>query len=372
MAQRNLHVAKQQKNDEFYTQLSDIANELRHYREQLKGKVILCNCDDPFESNFFKYFAANFNTLGIKKLITTGYTKSPIAGSQLSLLDIEGLKPEGEEPYVVEINEVPDLNHDGAISLDDVEHLLKHDKNVATPLKGDGMYPAGDFRSAGCIELLKQADIVVTNPPFSLFREFVAQLVEHDKHFLIIGSKNAITYKETFKLIKDNKLWLGYGFSGGNAYFKIPPEKAREFAAGVYDPNTGLVKFRNVGWFTNLYVDKSEDPITPYLTYEQGLVRGLYPKYDNYDAIEVSKIADIPSDYMGVMGVPITFLDKWVPDIAALSRERERERWQVLGNLGSYAPDGYSMASAIYINGKKVFKRILVKRIPSHRIEPRS
>lgn len=398
MAQRNLHVAKQQKNDEFYTQLSDIANELRHYRDQLKDKVILCNCDDPFESNFFKYFAANFNTLGIKKLITTGYTKSPITGSQLSLLDIEGLKPEGEEPYVVEINEVPDLNHDGAISLDDVEHLLKHDKNVATPLKGDSVYPAGDFRSAECIELLKKSDIVVTNPPFSLFREFVAQLVEHEKQFLIIGSKNAITYKETFKLIKDNKLWLGYGFSGGNAFFKIPPEKAREFASGVYDPNTGLVKFRNVGWFTNLFVDKSEDPITPYLTYEQGLARGLYPKYDNYDAIEVSKIADIPSDYDGVMGVPITFLDRWVPDVAALSRERERERvgkssdstgtsratdyridgcssttgrsthdfsssgFRVVGsNRGVDQDDSGYYGRSTYINGKETFKRLFIQ-----------
>ena len=187
--------------------------------------------------------------------------------------------------------------------------------------------------------MLKKADIVITNPPFSLFREFVAQLVEYNKKFLIIGSKNAITYKEIFKLIKENKLWLGYGFAKGNAYFKIPPEKSREFAAGVYDSNTGLVKFRNVGWFTNLYVDRSEDPITPYLTYEQGRKKGLYPKYDNYDAIEVSKIAEMPSDYDGVMGVPITFLDKWVPESGieivkfrkgnddkdlAFTRERER------------------------------------------------
>ena len=361
MAQKNLHVAKKQKNDEFYTQLSDIANELRHYRDQLQGKVILCNCDDPFESNFFKYFAANFKTLGIKKLITTGYTKSPITGSQLNLIDIEGLKPEAQEPYVVEINEVPDLNDDGAISLDDVEHLLKHDKNVVTKLLGDDTYPAGDFRSAQCIDLLKRADIVVTNPPFSLFREFIAQLVEYEKQFLIIGSKNAITYKEVFKLIKDNKLWLGYGFSGGNAYFKIPPEKSREFAAGVYDPKTGLVKFRNVGWFTNLYVDKSEDPITPYLTYEQGLTRGLYPKYDNYNAIEVSKVADIPSDYMGVMGVPITFLDRWAPSI-----EDTRERWQVLG-IDRYIEGNSLPNRRMFINGKEIYARILIKRIPNHR-----
>ena len=335
---KNLHKASRAKNDEFYTQLGDIANELKHYRDQLRDKVILCNCDDPFESNFFKYFAANFNTLGLKKLIATSYLKSPIVGDQLSLSDIEGLKPDGEEPYVVEINEVPDLNNDGAISLDDVEYLLKHNKNVVTPLKENG-----DFRSDESVALLKKADIVITNPPFSLFRKFVAQLVEHDKKFLIIGSKNAITYKEIFKLVKENKMWLGYGFAGGNAYFKIPPEKSREFATGVYDPNTGLVKFRNVGWFTNLYVDKSEDPITPYLTYKQGRKKGLYPKYDNYDAIEVSKISEIPSDYDGVMGVPITFLDKWVPESGieivkfrkgnddkdlTFTRERERERVQ--------------------------------------------
>lgn len=342
---KSLHKASQAKNDEFYTQLGDIANELKHYRDELRGKVILCNCDDPFESNFFKYFAANFNTLGLKKLIATSYAKSPIVGGQLPLFDIEGLKPDGKEPYVVEINEVPDMNKDGAISLDDVEHLLKHDKNVAMPLKG-----GGDFRSKECVALLKQADIVITNPPFSLFREYIAQLVEHNKKFLIIGSKNAITYKEIFKLIKENKLWLGYGFSAGNAFFKIPPEKSREFAAGVYDPKTGLVKFRNVGWFTNLYVDKSEDPITAYLTYEQGRKKGLYPKYDNYDAIEVSKIAEIPSDYKGVMGVPITFLDKWVPESGieivkfrkgnddkdlAFTRERERESTTVLQNTHS-------------------------------------
>ena len=333
---KNLHKASRAKFDEFYTQLPDIANELKHYRGQLRGKVILCNCDDPFESNFFKYFAANFNTLGLKKLIATSYLKSPIVGGQLPLFDIEGLKPNGKEPYVVEINEVPDTNEDGAINLDDVEILLRHNKNVTMPLKG-----TGDFRSDECVTLLKKADIVITNPPFSLFREFVAQLVGYNKKFLIIGSKNAITYKEIFKLIQENKLWLGYGFAHGNAYFKIPPEKSREFAAGVYDPNTGLVKFRNVGWFTNLYVDRSEDPITPYLTYEQGRKKGLYPKYDNYNAIEVSKIAEMPSDYDGVMGVPITFMDKWVPESGieivkfrkgnddkdlAFTRERERER----------------------------------------------
>lgn len=378
---KSLHKASKAKNDEFYTQLGDIANELKHYRDQLRGKVILCNCDDPFESNFFKYFAANFNTLGLKKLIATSYSGSPIVGQQMLPGLMKGLKKaEKKEPYVVEINEVPDMNKDGAISMDDVEHLLKHDKNVATPLKD------GDFRSEECAKLLKQADIVITNPPFSLFREFVALLVEHDKKFLIIGSKNAITYKEIFKLIKDNKLWLGYGFAAGNAFFKIPPEKSREFAPGVYDPNTGLVKFRNVGWYTNLEVDRSENPLTPYLTYEQGRKKGLYPKYDNYNAIEVSKLAEIPVDYDGVMGVPITFLDYWTPSSGveivkfrkgnddkdlAFTREREREYNRTSGysfaivgsNRGVDQDPNGIYGRGTMLNGKETFKRLFIQRI---------
>ena len=180
---RNLHKASQAKKDEFYTQLVDIEKELKHYKVQFHGNIVYCNCDDPFESNFFKYFAANFNALGLKKLITTSYVKSPIVGGQLPLFEVEGLKPSGKEPFKIEITEVSDTNSDGAISLEDVEYLLKHDKNTATPLRGNG-----DFRSDECIELLKQADIVVTNPPFSLFRDYVTQLMEYSKKFLIIGN----------------------------------------------------------------------------------------------------------------------------------------------------------------------------------------
>jgi Adenine-specific methyltransferase EcoRI len=193
VAQKILQIAKHQKNDEFYTQLVDIENELKHYKEQFRGKVVFCNCDDPYESNFFKYFANNFNYLGLKKLITTSYTRSPIAGTQLPLFEMEGLKPDGKQPFKVEINVVPDSDHDGAVNLSDVQYLLKHDKNTATPLEGNG-----DFRSEECVELLQEADIVCTNPPFSLFREYVAQLVEHNKKFLIIGNKNAITYLDVF------------------------------------------------------------------------------------------------------------------------------------------------------------------------------
>ncbi len=300
-----LTAAKTQKKDEFYTQLADIENELKHYKQQFRGKVVFCNCDDPYESNFFKYFANNFNHLGLKKLITTSYTKSPIAGTQLSLLDVEGLKPGGKQPFKVEINEVPDSDGSGSIDLSDVQYLIKHNKNIATPLKGNG-----DFRNEECVALLKTADIVVTNPPFSLFRQYVAQLVEHNKKFLIVGSKNAITYKEIFRLIQDNKLWLGYGFAGGNAFFRTPYDDNDAYAAGVFNPETGLVKFRNVGWFTNMDFEERHEKLVLYKKYTPA----AYPKYDNYDAINVDKTSEIPMDYDEMMGVPITFLDKYNPD----------------------------------------------------------
>lgn len=301
---RNLHSAKKAKQDEFYTQLNDIANELKHYRSQLEDKIILCNCDDPFESNFFKYFAANFKALKIKKLIATSYVKSPIVGGQLPIFEIEGLKPEGKEPYAVEINEVPDLNNDGAISLDDVEYLLKNNKNVSRRLHGDEEYNAGDFRSKECIELLKQADIVITNPPFSLFREFVALLVKYNKDFLIIGNINAITYKEIFKLIKNNKVWLGSSHRnrGIGMFFAIPDNVNIDFATRVKD---GKIFIGGAVWFTTLDTPFNHEPMTLYKKYTPE----EYPKYDNYDAIEVDRTKNIPVDYEGVMGVPITFLN---------------------------------------------------------------
>jgi len=203
--------AKKNKADEFYTQLPDIEAEMRHYKEHFRGKVVFCNCDDPYESNFFKYFAMNFNFLGLKKLIATCYAESAVAGEQLSMFDIlsfEERSTEAKRPYKIEITEVKDENADGAIDLSDVEYLLKNRKNALTLLSGDG-----DFRSRECIELLKEADIVVTNPPFSLFREYVAQLMEYEKSFIIIGSKNAITYKDIFKYIQDNKICCARGLA---------------------------------------------------------------------------------------------------------------------------------------------------------------
>lgn len=298
---RGLSDAKKAKNDEFYTQLSDIENELKHYKAQLRGKVVFCNCDDPFESNFFKYFALNFNVLGLKKLIATSFVPSAIAGKQLPLAEIEGLKPGGKEPFKIEINAVPDANHDGATDLADVEFLLRHKANTAAPIKGDG-----DFRSDECIELLNRADIVVTNPPFSLFREFVAQLITHDKKFLIIGPNNAMHFKEIFPLIQQNKLWLGY--NNGPKKYLVPDNY--EGKSIVLKDGKKYMPMGNTSWFTNLDTTKRHEKLTLYKKYSPE----EYSKYDNYDAIEVKKVADIPLDYNGVMGVPDTFLDKYNPE----------------------------------------------------------
>src|SRR3989344_218142 len=259
------------KKDEFYTQLVDIEKEVKHYKNQFRDKVVYCNCDDPFESNFFKYFAANFNALGLKKLITTSYTKSPIAGGQLPLFEMEGLKPDGKEPYVVEINEVPDINNDGAISLEDVEALLRHNKKSSHKLQGNG-----DFRSEECIELLKQADIVVTNPPFSLFREYLAQLVEHNKKFLIIGNTNAITYKEIFKLLKENKIRTGYTNFNVGMFFIVPDDW--EKFHHIDENGNKIARVSTSCWFTNLEVEKHKQEITLYKKYNPE----EYPKYDYY------------------------------------------------------------------------------------------
>ena len=309
MANNNkaLSAAGQAKKDEFYTQLVDIENELRHYKEHFKGKVIFCNCDDPYESNFFKYFAINFNHLGLKKLICTCYAGSPVVYTQLSLFgdeEVIGKEPSDKKPYKIEITHVYDLNGDGAVDLTDVELLLRSVDGKPTLLEGDG-----DFRSQECIELLKQADIVVTNPPFSLFREYVAQLMKYDKQFLIIGSQNNVTYKEIFPLLKDNKLWLGY--KSGDMAFTVPDSyEARETRFWVDENGQKWRSLGNICWFTNLDIKKRHEELVLFRNYSAD----KYPHYDNYDAIEVSKVSEIPCDYIGTMGVPITFLDKYNPE----------------------------------------------------------
>lgn len=311
MARKDLAQAKDAKKDEFYTQLSDIEKELIHYRDHFRDKVVFCNCDDPYESNFFKYFALNFNALGLKKLIATCYDGSPIAQQELPLFPEAETEPK-RKAYKVEISEVPDLDGNGSTDLTDVQLLLKSSNhNVKAELKQNG-----SFDSPESIELLKEADIVVTNPPFSLFREFVALLVKYDKKFLIIGNKNAITYKETFALIKENKLWIGHTPMSRDMHFMIPKAYQEDFLSNkkqgsAYVIKDGVVLGRSPSiWFTNIdYVERHEDLI---------LIKKYsddeYPKYYNYDAINVDKTEDIPYDYDGIMGVPISFLDKYNPD----------------------------------------------------------
>lgn len=352
----SLSRAKNTKNDEFYTQLSDIERELRHYKEHFRGKTVFCNCDDPYESNFFKYFAMNFNVLGLKKLICTCYETSPISYTQVSIFDdyiYEVNQNKGKPAYKAVLTEIHDQNGDGAIDLKDVEIILRK-KDVVTKMKGDG-----DFRSEESIELLKEADIVVTNPPFSLFREYVAQLIEYDKRFLIIGSMNAITYKEIFPLIKNNQLWLGNGFNAGNAYFRIPNDKV-SYASGVYDNSTGLVKFRNCNWFTNLDHKKRHEPLDLIEKYTPE----KYPTYDNYEAINVDKVIDIPCDYYGAMGVPITFLDKYCPDQFEVVDANDYRSH----NNVPLKPHGLIKDKEGAIDGKPKYARILIKRkdVPNH------
>lgn len=301
MANKNLNAAKVAKKDEFYTQLSDIERELQHYWQHFRGKVVLCTCADPYESNFFKYFALRFNQLGLKKLICTCYNGSPVTGNELAF-HFEGF--DDEEPkkiaYKVEITEVKDENGDGAVDLSDVQYLLQNDKNVLSILK------TGDFRSQECIELLKEADIVVTNPPFSLFREYIGQLMEYGKKFLIIGHQNAIHYKEVFPLIKDNLVWLGYGFKGAAGHFFSPYKDV----ATAGDHRENMIRVSGVTWFTNLEIPKRHEMLDLVCRYSPD----EYPKYDNFDGIDVGKTVDIPFDYEGIMGVPDTMLYSFNPE----------------------------------------------------------
>ena len=279
--ERNLNKAKVAKKDEFYTQLADIENELRHYKNHFRGKTVLCNCDDPRVSNFFHYFSYNFEHLGLRKLIATCYKNQ-----ERDLFS----QHDSERAIWLEYNGDLDGNR-----IPDPEEIGIH------YFQGDG-----DFRSKECIELLKEADIVITNPPFSLFREYVAQLIEYDKKFVIVGHQNAITYKEIFPLIRDNKMWLGYGFKGGAAHFISNYQDT----ATAGDHKEGMIRVSGVVWFTNLEIDKRNEELILFKHYTPE----EYPKYENFDAIEVSKTAEIPSDYDGTMGVPITFLDKYCPE----------------------------------------------------------
>ena len=351
MANKILRNADRAKKDEFYTQLTDIEKEVKHYKDQFKNKVVYCNADDPFESKYFKYFASNFNMLGLKKLIATSYAGSPIVGKQLSFFDIEGVKNEKKkEPMMIEINEVKDFNNDGAINITDVEYLLKHNKNVATPLEG-----SGDFRSKECVEILKEADIVVTNPPFSLFREYVEQLEEYKKKFLIIGNTNAITYKEIFRLIKEDKIRTGYTNFNVGMFFVVPDDWEKYHH--IDENGKKIARVSTSCWFTNLDVKKHQEDIILYKTYIDN--EDDYPKFDNYDAINVDKVKDIPMDYDGVMGVPITFVDKYNP--AQFEIIDGLNRYTILDVAGLNKDAIKNHLHMTEINGKSKYFRILIK-----------
>ena len=351
MANKNLNAAKTAKKDEFYTQMTDIERELQHYWQHFRDKVVLCNCDDPYESNFFKYFALRFNQLGLKKLICTCYNGSPVQGNEL-MIDFGDFSDEPKKiAYKVEITEVKDLNGDGAVDLSDVQYLLKNDKNVLSILK------TGDFRDPECIELLKQADIVVTNPPFSLFREYIGQLMEFGKKFLIIGHQNAITYKEVFPLLQSNLVWLGYGFKGAAAHFTSPYDDV----ATAGDHRENMIRVSGVNWFTNLEIQKRNEELDLVCRYSPT----GYPQYDNYNAINVGRTQDIPCDYNGIMGVTITFLDKYNPNQFEIV-------WQASGNTRASAPSavlkevGYTIhpedrGGCGVVQGKRQYSRILIR-----------
>lgn len=316
----SLNAANRAKKDEFYTQLSDIENEMRHYTAHFRDKTVLCNCDDPRNSNFFHYFAYNFERLGLRRLITTCYkNQQPDIFSENKCEQAVYLIYDGDKNG----NRVPDP-----------EEIGIH------PLNGDG-----DFRSNECVELLKQADIVVTNPPFSLFREYVAQLIEYDKKFVIIGNQNAISYSEIFALLKQNKIWIGYKF--GDMSFKVPAD-SKPRATRYWEDDTGQ-KWRSMGnicWFTNLDIAKRHEDLILYKSYTSE----EYPTYDNYDAINVDRTSDIPMDYYGKIGVPITFMDKYNP-----------EQFDLIGKMTTTTIDENNFGYP-YINGQRKYARIIIKR----------
>ncbi|MBO4690296.1 MAG: adenine-specific methyltransferase EcoRI family protein [Paludibacteraceae bacterium] len=335
----NLQAAKDSKDDEFYTTYECIEEELSHYTRHFMGKVVLCNCDDPYESNFFKYFAINFNLLGLKKLIATCYDGSPIAGAEMPVLFKIAKRKAQKVAYKVEISEVTDYNGDGTINLADVQYLIQNNKNILSLLKGNG-----SFDSPECIELLKEADIIVTNPPFSLFKELVSLLIKYNKKYLLIGNQNALTYKEIFPLIQNNEAWTGYRF--GEMKFRVPASSLPRNTRFWIDKDGQ--KWRSLGnamWLTNLDIDRRHQilQLTKYYTPEE------YPRYDNYDAINVRTINDIPKDYPGIMGVPITIINRYNP-----------EQFELIGEANHGSDNEFDLFKPL-LNGKLLFKRILIR-----------
>lgn len=302
-----LNAARANKKDEFYTQLDDIDKEMWHYKEDFRGKTVLCNCDDPYESNFFKHFAMHFADYGLKKLIATCYDGSPFAGQELSFSDIAAMEhSRRRKAYKVELTSVPDMNGDGAVDITDVEALLKSEDSPVTCLKKNG-----DFRNDECLELLEEADIVATNPPFSLFRQYVEKLIEYDKKFIILGSLSSATYKSVFSLIQEGKIWMGHSIHSGDREFRVPDSYPLEASGYRVDlKGRKFIRVKGVRWWTNLDYKERHEFLDLYEPYNEE----KYPMYDNYDGIDIGKVGEIPKDYYGNMGVPINFLDVYAPE----------------------------------------------------------
>lgn len=335
-----LRKANKEKKDEFYTKLADIELEMRNYLDAFKGKVVFCNCDDPYESEFFKYFAANFNFLGIKKLIATCYAGSPIVYTQLDLFGnttISVTDVNSKKAYKIEINEVNDENGDGRIDLADVEYLIKNDSNILNLLSGDG-----DFRSQECRKLLEEADIIVTNPPFSLFREFMSVIEEYQKDFIVIGNTNALSYKEIFRLFKEDKIRTGCTNFNRGMFFLVPQDTEKFHKE---EDGQKYVRVSTSCWFTNLPVKKHNEMMTFFKKYSPE----NYPKYENFDAINTDKVENIPVDYDGIIGVPITFLDKFNP-----------KQFEIIG-LG-IASSGLEIGVKPYTTSHKIYRKEVQKK----------
>ncbi|MBR0150583.1 MAG: adenine-specific methyltransferase EcoRI family protein [Synergistaceae bacterium] len=347
-----LQDAARARQDEFYTDLRDIEHELMYYMPLFKGKTVLCNCDDPYESAFFEYFATSFNILGLRKLIATCYAGSPIAQQQLSLFEEDTPAPK-RKPYCAQITSLEDFNGDGRKDYLDVEYILQHNVGGSCKvLEGDG-----DFRSPECLELLREADVVVTNPPHSLLREYIALLIEYGKEFVILGNINAVTYKEVFPLIMKNQMWLGVSIHSGDRKFYVPEYYPLEAAGcGNDDEGRRFIRVKGVRWFTNMDHHRHNETLCLFRKYHDDPSK--YPHYDNYDAIEVSKVVDIPCDWLGVMGVPVTFLDKYNP-----------KQFEILGMSGTNFSEGVPACHVqgtsrnAKISGKDIYRRIFIRRI---------
>lgn len=347
---RNLQNAKIAKNDEFYTELSEIEKELCNYKEKFRGKTVFCNCDDPFESNFVKFFLMHFNGFGLKALYATGYLVSDIANTELKV-------EEDLIPYSLCVTDTKRylIGDQRDLDIESAKHFIRKEKNkVLTKLLGDENYVAGDFRSQESIELLKKSDIVVTNPPFSLFREYISQLIEFNKHFLVLGNMNSITGKDIFPLFKNNDIWLGC--NNGSKEYVVSSKYAIENPDRVYKKNDiYYTKLGNTCWYTNIDHEKRHKRIPLDLGHTYFNHESQYPQYDNFNAINVDRLSNIPCDYSGMLGVPISYMYQHCP-----------EQFEIIGTSGDLAVsvviNGRKHSGRFYINNKRLYDRIVIRK----------